>query len=184
MEEKGQGLNNVKGDKKYEVMDIEEMFQEENPFQAYGYSYLKVTRGDITRAVKIKIQGMPQELADAASKRSPKAPVKIVMLDPDSPEGRELGVRTRQKAQIPDYTDTEYQQKLEEHNVRFRQEVVGNGVLSVLKKPDGEVAATPEEKYKALERMGLSTLHFNQLAEDILGLTKWTDQEQDQYFRR
>lgn len=182
MEEKQTRLDDLKQKTEYEVVDIETI-SDDNPFHAFGYSYLKVQRGDVARAVKIRIQGCPQELVDNAAKRAPKPPSKATMLDPDSPEGRELGVRTRQKAIIPDFTDADYQQKLEQHNIAFRQEVVGNGVISRLML-DGAEAVTPEQKYKALERMGLSSLHFNKLAEDILGLTKWSEAEEDKYFRR
>lgn len=168
---------------KYREVDIESL-EEKDAFAAWGYVTLKVQRGEETLGVRVKIGSVPQESIDELRRRAPKPPSKTVMLDPSMPEAAALGVTTRQKAIIPDYNDEEYRIKLEEYDLMFRREVVGRGVRSPLKLEAGALAKSPEEHYKALEERGISGIHFSEMAQQILNLTQWTEDERANFLTK
>ena len=66
----------------------------------------------------------------------------------------------------------------------FRREVVGRGVAATLKMRDGSLAETPEQRYRALEERGLSGVHFTEIAQQILQLTQWTEEERDRFLTK
>ena len=165
---------------RFRLLDIEAI-EEDDAFAAWGYCVLKVQRGDETLGIRVRIISIPQELIDEMSKKAPRPPAKTVMLDPGSEDARRLGVQTRQKVIMPDYSDVTYQEAREAHDLAFRREVVGRGVASVLSLRAGGKAETPEDRYRALEERGLSGLHFTELAENILRLTQWTEDERESF---
>lgn len=166
----------------FRTINIEDL-EDREAFGAWGYCTLKVQRGEEILGVKLKITSVPQELVDRLRRRQPKPPSKTVMLDPNTPEGQAMGVTTRQKAIIPDYNDPVYSDQMEEYNINFRREIVGHGVGSQLKKTDGGIAQTPEEKYKVLEEKGISGIHFAEITQQILALTQWTDEERVNFLK-
>lgn len=165
---------------KYQQIDIEEV-QDTDAFSAWGYVVLKVVRGDEIVGIRVKIGSVPQEDIDVLRKKAPKPPGKTVMLDPTNPDHAALGVTTRQKGIIPDFNDEKFRIDQEEFDVMFRREVVGKGVRSDLKLKDGRVADTPEERYKALEERGISGIHFSEIAQQILQLTQWSEDERTNF---
>lgn len=167
---------------KYREVDIEEVGQD--AFEAWGYVTLKVQRGDELLGVRVKIGSVPQETIDDLRKRAPKPPAKTTMLDPSMPEAAALGVTTRQKAIIPDFTDPEYLRLQEAFELSFRRELVGRGVASNINLKDGTKAETPEQRYKALEERGLSGVHFTEIAQQILSLTQWSEDERTNFLSR
>lgn len=158
------------------MLDIEDA-QEDDAFSAWGYCVLKVQRGEETLGIRVKIISVPQELIDGLTKKAPRPPAKTVMIDPGSEDARRLGITSRQKVIMPDYSDAKYQEDREAYELTFRREVVGRGVASSLSLRDGRKAETPEDRYRALDERGLSGLHFTELAENILRLTQWTEEE-------
>lgn len=168
---------------RYREVDIEELENEKEAFSAWGWVTLKVQRGDDTIGVKVKITSVPQEIIDELRKKQPKPPSIVKMLDPSMPEAQALGVTSRQKAIIPDYNDQTYLDMLEAYNLTFRREVVGRGVASNLKFQDGTLAQTPEQRYKALEEKGISGIHFAEIAQNIMNLTTWTEEERTNFLK-
>lgn len=166
---------------KFREIDIEELESDKEAFTAWGWVTLKVQRGEEIIGVKVKITSVPQETIDDLRKRQPKPPSRTLMLDPSMPEAQALGVTTRQKATIPDYNDQVYLDTLDAYNMTFRREVVGRGVASQLKLQDGSLASTPEQRYKALEEKGISGIHFAEIAQQILNLTTWTEDERTNF---
>lgn len=166
----------------YREVDIEEVGQD--AFEAWGYVTLKVQRGEELLGVRVKIVSVPQESIDALRKGAPRPPAKTTMLDPTMPEAQALGVTTRQKAILPDYSDPEYQKLQEAYDLNFRKEIVGRGVGSNLVLKDGMKAETPEQRYRALEERGLSGIHFTEIAQEILRLTQWTEDERTNFLSR
>ena len=162
---------------RFREVNIEDLGDDKEAFTAWGWVTLKVQRGDEIIGVKVKITSVPQETIDDLRKRMPKPPSRTVMLDPSMPEAQALGVTTRQKAIVPDYNDQVYLDATEAYNLTFRREVVGRGVASKLKLKDGTPATTPEQLYRALEENGVSGIHFAEIAQQILNLTQWTDEE-------
>ena len=72
----------------------------------------------------------------------------------------------------------------EDYDLGFRREVVGRGVAATLKMRDGSLAETPEQRYRALEERGLSGVHFTEIAQQILQLTQWTEEERDRFLTK
>jgi hypothetical protein len=168
----------------YREVDIEDISERE-AFEAWGYVTLKVQRGPETLGVKVKITSVPQEKLDALRASAPRPPVRPVMLDPTNPEHAALGVQTRRQGMLPDFGDEEYLTQKDAHDLRFRNAVVGLGVAANLKVPStGNVAVTADDKYKALEERGLSTFHFAELAQNILQLTQWKEEEKENFTKR
>jgi hypothetical protein len=165
---------------KFRQIDIEEV-QDVDAFSAWGYVVLKVMRGDEIVGIRVKIGSVPQEDIDLLRKKTPKPPGKTVMLDPTNPDHAALGITTRQKGIIPDFNDDKFRIEQEEFDVMFRREVVGKGVRSGLTLKDGRPAVTPEERYKALEERGISGIHFSEIAQQILNLTSWTEDERTNF---
>lgn len=165
---------------KFRLVDIEDV-QETEAFSAWGYVTLKVQRGDETVGIRVRVASVPQEDIDAMRKSAPRPPAKSVMLDPSNPEHAAMGVTARQKGILPDFSDNEYLEKKDAYDVSFRNEVVGRGVASKLTLKDGTPAVTPDQKYKALEERGLSGFHFTEIAQRILELTQWTEDERSNF---
>lgn len=163
---------------------IEDLEDDAAAFAAWGYVPLKVQRGDEVLAVKVKITSVPQETIDDLRKKAPKPPSKTVMLDPTNPEHAAMGITSRQKGILPDWNDTEYTQAREEYDLSFRREVVGRGLASSLKLKSGKPAETPEERYRALEERGLSGVHFTEIAQQILQLTQWSEDERTNFLSK
>ena len=168
---------------KFRAVDIEDL-SEADAFAAWGYVTLKVQRGDELLGVRIKITSVPQEMIDTLRKRAPRPPTKTVMGDPNNPDHAALGITTRRAVQVPDYNDAEYRAQQEDYDLGFRREVVGRGVAATLKMRDGSLAETPEQRYRALEERGLSGVHFTEIAQQILQLTQWTEEERDRFLTK
>lgn len=167
----------------YREVNIEDI-QDADAFQAWGYVTLKVQRGPEILGVKVRITSVPQEVVDALRKKAPRPPSKTVMLDPSNPEHAALGITTRQKAIIPDFNDSEYRAAQDAFDESFRKEVVGHGVDVKLTLKTGVTAIEPEQKYKALEERGLSGIHFSEIAQQILALTQWTEDERSNFLNK
>lgn len=168
----------------YREVDIEEISERE-AFEAWGYVTLKVQRGPDILGVKVKIASVAQEKLDALRAQAPRPPVRPVMLDPSNPEHAALGVQTRRQALLPDYGDEAYLTEKDAYDMKFRNAVVGLGVAAKLEVPSTkQPAVTADEKYKALEERGLSTFHFAELAQNILQLTQWKEDEKENFTKR
>ena len=163
----------------YREVDIEQA--EQDAFEAWGWVTLKVQRGAELLGIKVKITSVPQETIDDLRKKAPRPPARAVMADPANPDHAALGVVTRQKLILPDYSDSEYIARKDAYDISFRNEIVGRGVASKLTLKDGTVAETPEQKYKALEERGISGFHFTDIAQAILNLTQWTEEERTNF---
>lgn len=167
---------------KYREVDIESI-TENDAFEAWGYVHLKVVRGDEVLGVRVKICSVPQETIDDLRKKAPRPPSVTKMLDPSMPEAQAMGVTTRQKAILPDFNDPEFVKAQEAFDLMFRREIVGRGVKSNLMLKSGIVAQTPEERYRALEEKGISGIHFGEIAQQIMALTTWTEDERTNFLR-
>lgn len=157
-------------EKRNTIKEVDIEAAEQDTFSAYGYARLKVQRGDETLAVKVRVTSVPTDELDRLRKKAPKPPAKK-FVDP----------QTRGTMMIPDLTDNRYLEEMEEHNRTFTREVVGRGVAANLKMKDGTTAATPEQKWIALEERGLSGPQFAELTNTILSLTQWTDEEREKF---
>lgn len=150
----------------YEEILFSQMQQEsETPFVATGYSRIKVKREGKTVSVKLKIRSIPHEIMEDLRKATPKPPSKAVG------KGREQVI-------VPDFSDETYQAKAQAHTTLMGQTVLGYGVDEKLML-DGRPAEKPEDKYKALLALGISSQQINEISGDIMKLTEWTEDERE-----
>ena len=154
----------------------------DDAFQSWGYAHLKVTHGEKLLSVKVRVSSVPQDVIDEMRKKTPRPPAKTTTIEPGTDDARRMNVTTRTRAIVPDFTNEKYQEDLEAHNLWFTQRVVGHGVTAPLTLKDGSPAATPEQKYRALQDRGLSGSHFAELAQEILRLTDWSESERESFF--
>ena len=154
----------------------------DDAFQSWGYARLKVTHGEKLLSVKVRVSSVPQEVIDEMRKKTPKPPAKTATIEPGTDDARRMGITTRTRAVLPDFTDEKYQNDLEAHNLWFTQQIVGHGLASPITLKDGSPAVTPEQKYRALQDRGLSGSHFAELAQEILRLTDWSESERESFF--
>jgi hypothetical protein len=167
----------------YREIDLDAL-ADSDAFEGWGYVTLKVTKGDEILGVRIRVKSVPQEQIDTIRKQAPRPPVKVVMLDPSNPDHAALGVTARQKGQIPDFGDPEYLAQKEAFDLKFRNAVVGLGVAVQLQLKDGTPATTSEDKYRALEERGLSGFHFGEIAQRVLELTQWNEEERERFLTK
>lgn len=155
---------------RYQEIDLGDVIGEADAFAAYGYCYLKVQRGDTVRRVRVRVVSIPQDELDRLRAKAPKPPSKT-QIDP----------QTRQRVLMPDLADPDYVEKSTGYQQRFVREVVGRGIDEKIMFPDGHMAQTPEEKWKALEARGITNTQFLEIGNTILQLTEWTEDERTRF---
>lgn len=160
-----------------EIVDIESVEQEVDAFKAHSTVTIKVQKGTRVIGVRIGIASVAQDHIERLNREKPQPPVRLRVIDPQSDDGRSLGIRVRGPVYIPDAGDPEYGKRLEVFNQSFVREIVGRGVTAHLHLPTGQPAQSPEEVYQALESKGLTAAHFNEIMGAILKLTEWTEEE-------
>ena len=164
---------------KIRIVDIEEI-HESDAFEAWGYAYLRVQRGESVDAIRVRIKSVSKEFIDKLSSERPRPPAKLVTLDPQSDEGRRFGTKNAGRAYVPDFNDEKYVRDAEAFDTRFLREVVGRGVVSKLM-IDGREAESPADKFRALEAKGLATAHMQGLMDGIMNLVSFSDEERQAF---
>jgi hypothetical protein len=155
------------------------------PFLAWGYSDLKVQKGEektITR-MPIKSTGLA-EIMEQMAADAPVPPVKKMLIKPDSPEGREARLTHATFMQVYDTTDKEYIERTRKHNVKTTFRIILNGLAvdiedeagTILVKSNGPgmISEVTDEDaaLTVLKGLGFSTHHFDKLYTDITNLTQ------------
>ena len=168
-----------------ETLDLEDFVSQHvsDGFESYGYAHLKITKGDHVYAVRVKVGSVPHEEIERLRKGAPRPPSIDRWFDPtqDRDTANALGIQSKQRLRMPDFSNTDYLDALQAFNMRLQGEIVGRGVLSKLVLKDGTVAQTPEQKYQALQEMGLSLTHLAEISTEVLRLTDWSDEERDRF---
>ena len=168
----------------------------EQPFLAWGYSCLKVTRNsmdtenniveeEIELRVPIKSIGLA-EVMESINKKTPQAPTRKQSIRADSDEGRALGLKANKIVEVEDQTDPAYKELLTSYrqNAMYKMILAGlamdivemNGADEfVVVKSNGQTAASQildeDKAITILKQQGISNEHAEQLYADVKALT-------------
>jgi len=156
----------------------------ETPFLAWGYSDLRVQRGEevVIQRMPIKSTGLA-EIMEQLAADAPVPPVKKQLIKPDSPEGREARLQHATLMQVYDTTDKDYIERTRKHNVKTTFRIILNGLAVdiadendvILVKSNGPGMRSEVNDEDAaltvLKGLGFSTHHFDKLYTDITSLT-------------
>ena len=159
----------VEGD----VTEVSVLQEGERLFLSTGYSYVKVTNNGQDQLLKlpIKSEGIT-ELVERFQHEEPRPPVKRIRVEPDSLEGRAIGLRTAQMVDVFDFTDEQYLKQKREHEHKLGLAMVLHGLNVTFKDKSGDVVKDDDKKLSILKEMGMSVEQFQTIINDIRNLTK------------
>ena len=155
-----------------------------SPFLAWGYSDLKVQRGEdsLVQRMPIKSTGLA-EIMEQMAADAPVPPVKKMLIKPDSPEGREARLTHATFMQVYDTTDKDYIERSRKHNVKTTFRIILNGLAVDIEDAEGNPVVKsngPGQRSEVmdedaaltiLKELGFSTHHFDKMYQDITNLT-------------
>lgn len=157
----------------------------EQPFSAWGYSILRVSRGEEIVNIKVPIKSIGvSEVSDRISRKSPVPPITKRYLQPTSEEGKSLGLKAPRVIEVENYADATYKEQLTEHNRMSAYRLVLAGLALDIEDTDGtkvveSISTThstrvidEDKAIEILKSQGISAEHFSQLYDDIKALTE------------
>jgi len=168
---------------------ISELIEGENLFDSRGYSVVKITKIEkqdtgkdlaVVHAIKLPIKSTGvAEYQEQLKSKTPVPPITKEFVKKNSPEGKELGLPHDRMVQVFDLTDIKYVDDLEKFNQELNWRVAIYALDMVLKKADGSIAETYEEKKQVLKTSGITLFHINKILRDVNDLTLWAEDRQD-----
>ena len=163
-------------------INVEELVEGNSVFESQGYSRLKVTHNNQTKAliIPIKSSGV-SELIDKIRKNKPQPPTINMVVKPGDSAFKELRLTKKQHIKTFDLTDEKYLNDLEEYNTNLGLKIVLQGLALTIKDKEGNIVEDDERKIKILRTMGLSGSQFSQLVDDITSLTQWEEEKQSDF---
>ena len=169
-------------EKGMKVIRLTEFKRGEKIFESNGISRVKVTRDGVSTVVEIPIQSTGvTELIDSFSRKEPKPPVKKERVLPDTDMGKELGIGKPTWMNIPDFGDRQYIEEKAEYDSNLGLAIVMRGMAVVFRDEKGDVVEDQDEKLELLKEMGMTANQFSQVAEDIMNLTKWRQEGEENF---
>lgn len=170
---------------------IDKLQKGSSVFQSNGISRIKVSEivekdgvneeEIICLEIPIQSTGI-SELINAFAEKAPSPPVENVLLDPDSDEGKELGIVKKTWVKMPNLGDPVYIKNKDEHSGNMGIAIVLRGLAIPLLDEEGKEITDSDIKVKVLKGMGISTDQFSQIVADITSLTRWTEKEKEDFF--
>jgi len=165
-----------------ETIELSELVEGNPIFESTGISYLKVTIDGVARRVPIKIKSSGvSELIDEMRKKAPKPPIINVVVRPDDPAFRELGLSRKQHVKTFDLTDPEYLETQAKWQSDMGLQIVLKGIDLPFKDREGILIEDADRKVILLRKMGLTGEQFTQLVRDIQSLTKWQEEKDNDF---
>lgn len=184
-------------EKKVRVEVLGRIRSGQQPFLAWGYSCLKVTRDtldgsnnivpeEVELRVPIKSIGLA-EVMESINRKTPQAPTTRRSIRADSDEGKALGLKANKIVETEDFTDPGYKELMADYRIRsmYRMilsglatdivEVLDDGREVVVVESNGQQAASKvideEKAITILKQQGISNEHAEQLYSDVKALT-------------
>ena len=176
----------------------------EQPFLAWGYSYLKGTvlvddpdnpeqkmAEEVRFVVPIKSVGV-SEVTDRIARRAPVAPVIRERITPGSEDGKALGLTHPKMVDRENFADETFKEQLRKHNQRTVYAAVLAGLaMDIVDENDQPVVKAnghnkptdiidEDKAIEILKSQGISNAQFDQLYEDIQDLTRKERERVDQ----
>ena len=164
------------------VEDVLELVEGEDTFRSDGYSNVKVTKNGevVCKRLPIKSSGI-SEIIDSFNDNAPEPPKVNELVTPESEIGKQLGLKKKTWVKIPDTTDEKYRKELEEHNSNMGIAILCHGIAAKIKDKEGNIIDDQSKKITILRKMGLSGEQFSQIVMDITSLTKWNEEEYEDF---
>ena len=161
---------------------LKKLTKGKNVFLSKGVSKVKVTEDGkpVCYEIPIKSTGIT-ELVDTFGKQTPKPPVKNMKVSPDSDIAKEMGYTRNEWIQMHDFTDQGYLNEVKEHESDLGIAIVMKGLDLILEDENGKEITDHDQKIETLKEMGMSGDQFSQIVDDIMNLTRWTEEEQKHF---
>ncbi len=154
----------------------------ERVFESRGYSLLKVTRDGRAELLELPISSRGvREALEEARHLEPRPPKKRAFVQPDSEEGRAMGLTRPTCLTMPDFTDEDYLKEREAFWRRLGNTLIASGLDLAIEDRQGREITEPEEKIKALYEMGITDEQLLKLSEDIKDLTRASEEEEEAF---
>ena len=174
-----------------ETVRLEELVEGSSIFESKGISYVKVTQlakgrdGEAEQTVRrmaipIKSTGV-SELIDEFRRKAPRPPDKKCLVHPDDEVGKDMKITKKQWVYLPDFTDADYLEAREKYESELGLKIVLKGIDLPIKDRAGQLIEDPDKKIDVLKGMGLTGEQFSQLVKDIQLLTKWEEEQTDDF---
>ena len=163
---------------------ISELIENQGIFESRGYSDLKVSK-IIDGKPEIKNVRLPikstgvAEYQEKLKSKTPAPPTTKILVKKNSPEGKDLGLPYDRMVQTYDLTDERYVDDLEKFNQDMNWRIAIFALDVILKKTDGSLAETYEEKKRVLQSSNITGHHILKILKDVHELTSWAEDRQD-----
>ena len=161
---------------------VKELVDGQEIFKSHGISKLKVTKGEdvITLEIPIKSTGV-SDVIDESRRKAPTPPVITIVVRPGDPAFKELGLARKKHVQTYDFTDKVYIEKKDKFETDLGIKILSMGLGVDLKDEDKKIITDPDKKIEMLKKQGMTGQHFTQIIEDINALTRWEDENEDDF---
>ena len=161
---------------------VKELVDGQEIFKSHGISKLKVTKGNdvITLEIPIKSTGV-SDVIDESRRKTPTPPIIRVVVKPGDTAFKDLGLARKQHVQTYDFTDKDYIEKKDKFETDLGIKILSMGLGVELKDKDKNVITDPDKKIEILKKQGMTGQHFTQIIEDINALTRWEDENEDDF---
>lgn len=154
-------------------------------FHSTGTARLRVTRGGRREVLELAIQSYDVGAEDIRGilDAEPQPPIRREMVSPDSPLGRELGLRKPEACTVHDTADPGYLKARKEWQETWTYAVVVAGIAEPILEADGAPARGTERKIEILRENGITMQQLGSLARQIHELTALREEEMAASFR-
>jgi hypothetical protein len=154
-------------------------------FKSSGYCYLKVTRGGIPHVLNLPIKSSGvAEVIEGYKDKEPKPPSHQVLVEPNTPVGRQLKLGTKQWVEMPNLNDPEYIKLFDRYQTDMAFAIILVGLDLPIEDERGTPLVDRDEKITALRGLGFSTEHFEAMVRSIRELTQLTEEDKISFFGR
>ena len=167
------------------VIALTELRAGSGVFKSNGHSYVKVTNDGATSVLKLAIKSTGvTEIIERARANAPRPPSAKRLFTHDTPEGRTLKLRPGEKRwmEIYDFTDPDYVKAREEYDEKMILGIVSSGLDVPVRDAEGLEIDDPGKKIAALRELGMTLGQYQQIVEDVQGLTTLSDKDREDFF--
>jgi len=169
-------------EEKIKVRRITSFKKGEKIFSSTGVSKLKITVDGVVEIIEIPICSTGiTEIIESFSKNAPQPPVANIKVEPGTDMARDFGLTKKNWVKIPDYSDANYIKEKEKYDAKLGMTIMATGIAAEFLDEAGNKITDPDSISEILKSQGLSAEHFGQLVTDITNLTKWTEEERENF---
>ncbi|MFQ6112338.1 MAG: hypothetical protein ACE5LX_09985, partial [Nitrospinota bacterium] len=141
----------------------------------------------VTREGRVELLELPisssgvREALEEARGLEPRPPKRRAFVQPESEEGRAMGLTRPTCLTMPDFSDEGYLREREAFWKRLGDTLIVSGLDLTIEDEEGQEIREPEDKIKALYKMGITDEQLFKLSEDIKNLTRLSEEEEEAF---